>query len=166
MAKRRLGGGVMYYKIKFFFETESASRCFVTCVQVFSSKNLDEVIKEIAKEKNFSSDYTVEVEKTTLKKLTEEDQRRVLSELEDEYLMLKFGADIFNSVEYAKLKFKSLRDKFAVRNSCADLLNYLCARRKVLQKVDPTKITVSEFDKMVLELINFDTNADYGNYIN
>ena len=139
----------MYYKIKFFFETESASRCFVTCVQVFSSKNLDEVIKEIAKEKNFSSDYTVEVEKTTLKKLTEEDQRRVLSELEDEYLMLK-----------------SLRDKFAVRNSCADLLNYLCARRKVLQKVDPTKITVSEFDKMVLELINFDTDADYGNYIN
>lgn len=156
----------MYYKLIFTYQTKSGSRSHVVCVQIFSEENLNEAIQNIVKEKNIPSDYTVKIEKTTLKKLAEEDKQRVLDELEDEYLMLKYGSDIFNSKEYTRLKFKQVKDYFAARNTCADLMNYLCACRKVRQTVDATKITIAEFDKMVLGLINSDTNEANGNFIN
>ena len=91
---------------------------------------------------------------------------RVLDELEDEYLALKYGADIFYSEEYTRLKFKQPKDYFALRNLYADLRKYLCACRQVRQKIDTAKITVAEFDKIVLELIKSDTDKANGNYIN
>ena len=156
----------MYYNLIFTYKTEKESRSFVTCVQAFSEEGLNEIIQDIAKEQNIPLGYAVKIEKTCLKKLAEEERLRVLDELEDEYLALKYGADIFYSEEYTRLKFKQPKDYFALRNLYADLRKYLCACRQVRQKIDTAKITVAEFDKIVLELIKSDTDKANGNYIN
>lgn len=151
----------MYYKLIFTYETENENYSFATCVQVFPSGNLNETIQDIVKDNNIPSDYTVKIEKTTLKKLAEEEQMRVLDELEDGYLTLKHGAEVIHSTDYTKLKFKQRKDYCAACNLYADLRKYLCACRTVRQTVDTTKTTVDEFDKMVLELLNIN-----GKYIN
>lgn len=132
----------MYYKLIFTYETEEESRSFVTCMQAFSEKSLSEAIRDIVKERSLPSDYAVKIEKTTLKKLAEEEKLRVLDELEDEYLALEYGPDIFDSEEYTRLKFKQPKDYFALYNSYEDLRKYLCACRKVRQTVDNSKITI------------------------
>lgn len=156
----------MYYKLIFTYKTEKESRSFVTCVQAFSEEGLNEIIQDIAKEQNIPLGYAVKIEKTCLKKLAEEERLRVLDELEDEYLALKYGADIFYSEEYTRLKFKQPKDYFALRNLYADLRKYLCACRKVKQTVDNAQVTVAEFDKLVLESINSVVNETNGNYLN
>lgn len=156
----------MYYKLIFTYETEEESRSFVTCVQAFSEEGLSEAIRDIVKDRSIHSDYAVKIEKTTLKKLAEEAKSQLLSELEDEYLALKYGPDIFDSEEYTRLKFKRTNDYFALRNSYADLLKYLCACRKIKQAVDTAQVTVAEFDKLVLELIHSETGEVNGNYLN
>ena len=142
MATSRLGGGVMYYKLIFTYKTEEESHSFVTCVQAFSEEGLSEAIRDIVKDRSIHSDYAVKIEKTTLKKLAEEAKSQLLSELEDEYLALKYGPDIFDSEEYTRLKFKQPKDYFALYNSYEDLRKYLCACRKVRQTVDNSKITI------------------------
>lgn len=156
----------MYYKLIFTYETGKARHSFVNCVQVSSSESLNEAIQDIVNEKNIPADYAVKIEKTNLKKLAEEEKLRVLDELEDEYLEIKYGLDVFNSEEYTKLKFKQPKDYFTARNLYADLRKYLCACQKVRQTVDTTKMTVDEFDEIVLGLINTDTSDVNGNYIN
>lgn len=166
MATSRLGGGVMYNKLIFTYETEEESRCFVTCVQAFSEEGLNEAVQDIAKEQNIPLGYAVKIEKTSLKKLAEEERLRVLDELEDEYLALKYGAENFDSEEYTRLKFKRPKDYFALRNAYADLSKYLRTRRKVMQTVDIAQVTVAEFDKLVLESINSIANETNVNYLN
>lgn len=156
----------MYYKLKFTYETARGHNSFITYMQVFSDESFNEAIQDIVKEKNIPSNYAVKSEKTTLKKLIEEEKRHVLDELGDEYLALRYGSDIFLSTEYTKLKLKQSKDHFAVRNLYADLKKYLCACREIRQTVDIAKITVAEFNKMVLELINSDTSAADSKYIN
>lgn len=156
----------MYYKLIFTYETEKESRSFVTCVQAFSEEGLNEAVQYIAKEHKFPLNYAVKIEKTSLKKLAEEERLRVLDELEDEYLALKYGADIFDSEEYTGLKFKQQKDYFALRNSYAELRKYLCACRNIKQTVDTAQVTVAEFDKLVLESINSIADEINGNYIN
>ena len=156
----------MYYKLIFTYETEEESRSFVTCMQAFSEEGLNEAIQNIAKEQNIPLGYAVKIEKTSLKKLAEEERLRVLDELEDEYLALKYGSDIFDSEEYTRLKFKHPKNYFALRNSYADLRKYLCACRKIKQTVDTAHVTVAEFDKLVLESINYIADEANGNYIN
>ena len=156
----------MYYKLVFTYETEEESRCFVTCVQAFSEEGLNEAVQDIAKEQNIPLGYAVKIEKTSLKKLAEEEKAQVLDELEDEYLALKYGSDIFNSEEYTMLKFKHPKNYFALRNSYADLRKYLCACRKIKKTVDTAQVTVAEFDKLVLESINSIADEINGNYIN
>lgn len=143
----------MCYKLIFSYETKIARCSFVTCVQC-SEDNLNGAIRDIASEQNIPDGYDVKVEKTTLKKLAEEERSRVFDELEDQYLLVKYGSQIFDSEEYTKLKFKQSNDNSAVRNRCAELRKYLCACQAVRQSYDSEKITVAEFDKKVSELIN------------
>ncbi|MCI8487081.1 MAG: hypothetical protein HFE36_00035 [Clostridia bacterium] len=156
----------MYYKLIFTYEIEEESRRFVTCVQAFSEEGLNEVIQDVVKDQNFPLNYAVKIEKTSLKKLAEEERSRVLDELEDKYLALKYGSDIFNSEEYTRLKFKQPKDYFSLRNSYGDLRKYLCACRKIKKTVDTANITVAEFDKLVLESICSDVDQANGKYIN
>lgn len=156
----------MYYKLKFTYETEKESCSFVTCVQAFSEEDLSEAIRDIVKDRSIPSDYAIKIEKTTLKKLADEKRLQVLDELEDEYLALKYGSDIFDSEEYTRLKYKRPKDYFALRNAYADLRKYLCACRKIRQTVNPAETTIAEFDKLVLELIHYETDEANGNYLN
>ena len=143
----------MYYKLIFSYETKRALCSFTTCVQC-SEENLNGAIRDIASEQNIPDGYAVKVEKTTLKKLAEEEKSRLFDELEDQYLLFKYGSRIFDSEEYTKLKFKRPNDNFALRNRCAELRKYLCVCQAVRQSYDSETITLAEFDKMVSELIN------------
>lgn len=150
----------MYYKIRLAFDYDGDGCSWVEeYVNVNTRQEAEELIPKIAKDYEISKEYEIDIQETNIDEMIECEKEELCSKLRNDYIFRKYNRDTITIGQYAKLH-KELRKKEKLYEMLEDESRYLRSWALVKKKVDATKITLAEFEQIVLDLYNAKTNEE------
>lgn len=159
MARLCLGGGVMYYKIRIIFDRDCESFSWIE--EYVSAKNREEVkkyIPQIVKNYEKTQDYQIEIQETSIDEMIECEKEELWSQIQDHYLNRKYDMNTITIRRYFNAKRELKKDKAKLYEMLKDESRYLRICEHVKKKIDKSKVTLLEFEEIVLYLYNAKTN--------
>lgn len=161
MARLCLGGGVMYYKIRLSFDHDGDGCAWVE--EYVNVENLEEAEKrvpQIAKDYEISQNYEVDIQETSLDEMVECEKEEIGSKIRNHYIHRKYDMDTITIRQFANVQKELKKDKEKIYEMLKDEGRYIRICELVKKKIDKSKVTILEFEQIVLELYNAKTNEE------
>ena len=161
MARLCLGGGVMYYKIRLSFDHDEDGCAWVE--EYVNVSNLEEAKKrvpQIAKDYEIPQDYEVDIQETSIDEMIECEKEELWSKIRNHYIHRKCDMYTITIRQFADEQKELKKDKEKIYEMLKDERRYIRICELVKKKIDKSKVTVSEFEQIVLELYNAKTNEE------
>ncbi len=89
------------------------------------------------------------------------EKEELLSKIQDDYIFRKYNRDTITAHQYANIQRELQSNKEKLYEMLKDEGKYIRICDLVRKKIDKSKITVSEFEQIVLALYNAKTNEEY-----
>ena len=152
----------MYYKIRLAFDYDGDGCSWVEeYVNVNTRQEAEELIPKIAKDYEISKEYEIDIQETNIDEMIECEKEELWSKIRNNYIFRKYNRDTITIGQYAKLHKELRKDKEKLYEMLKDESRYVRICELVKKKIDKSKITVSEFEQIVLDLYNAKTNEEY-----
>ena len=161
MARLCLGGGVMYYKIRISFDHDEDGCAWVEeYVNVNSRQEAEERIPQIAKDYKIPKEYDVDIQETSIDEMIECEKEDLWSKIRNHYMYRKYDMNTITIRQFADVQKELKKDKEKIYEMLKDEGRYIRICDLVKKKIDKSKVTISEFEQIVLELYNAKTNEE------
>ena len=161
MARLCLGGGVMYYKIKLVFDHDGVGCAWVEeYVNVNTRQEVEERIPQIAKDYEIPKEYSVDIQETSIDEMIECEKEELWTKIRNHYIFRNYNRDTITIRQYANIQRELKKDKEKIYEMLKDESRYFRICELIKKKMDMSKITVLEFEKIVLALYNVKTNEE------
>ena len=161
MARLCLGGGVMYYKIRLSFDHDGDGCAWVE--EYVNVENLEEAEKrvpQIAKDYEISQNYEVDIQETSIDEMIECEKEELWSKIRNQYMYRKYDMDTITICQFANGQKELKKDKEKIYEMLKEEGRYIRICELVKKRIDKSKVTVSEFEQIVLDLYNAKTNEE------
>ena len=145
----------MYYKIKFVFDQNQEGCSWVEeYVNVDSRQEAEERIPQIAKDYKIPKEYDVDIQETSIDEMIECEKEELWTKIRNHYIFRNYNRDTITIRQYADIQRELRKDKEKIYEMLQDESRYIRICELVKKKIDKSKITVSEFEQIVLALYN------------
>ena len=156
-----MGGGVMYYKIRISFDHDEDGCAWVEeYVNVNSRQEAEECIPQIATDYEITQDYEVDIQETSIDEMIEYEKEELWSKISNHYMYRKYDMDMITIRQFADIQKELKKDKDKIYEMLKDEGRYIRICELVKKKIDKSKVTISEFEQIVLDLYNAKTNEE------
>lgn len=161
MARLCLGGGVMYYKIRLSFDHDEDGCAWVEeYVNVNNLEEAEKRIPQIAKDYEITQDYQVDIQETSIDEMIECEKEELWSKIRNQYMYRKYDMETITIRQFANVEKELKKDKDKIYEMLKDESRYIRICELVKKKIDKSKVTILEFEQIVLELYNAKTNEE------
>ena len=161
MARLCLGGGVMYYKIRLSFDHDEDGCAWVEeYVNVNNLEEAEKRIPQIAKDYEITQDYQVDIQETSIDEMIECEKEELWSKIRNQYMYRKYDMETITIRQFANVEKELKKDKDKIYEMLKDESRYIRICDLVKKKIDKSKVTILEFEQIVLELYNAKTNEE------
>ena len=161
MARLCLGGGVMYYKIRLSFDHDEDGCAWVEeYVNVNNLEEAEKRIPQIAKDYEITQDYQVDIQETSIDEMIECEKEELWSKIRNQYMYRKYDMETITIRQFANVQKELKKDKDKIYEMLKDESRYIRICELVKKKIDKSKVTILEFEQIVLELYNAKTNEE------
>jgi hypothetical protein len=161
MARLCLGGGVMYYKIKLSFDHDGDGCSWVEeYIKEESREEAEKRVPQIAKDYEITQDYEVDIQETSIDKMIECEKEDIWSKIRNHYIYRKYNMGTITIHEFANVQRELKNNKEKLYEMLKDVGRYIQIFELVKKKIDKSKITILEFEQIVLDLYNANTNDE------
>lgn len=151
----------MYYKIRLSFDHDEDGCAWVE--EYVNVSNLEEAKKrvpQIAKDYEIPQDYEVDIQETSIDEMIECEKEELWSKIRNHYIFRKYNPATITIRQFADEQKELKRDKEKLYEMLKDEGRYIRICELVKKRIDKSKVTVSEFEQIVLELYNAKTNEE------
>lgn len=151
----------MYYKIRLSFDHDGDGCAWVE--EYVNVENLEEAEKrvpQIAKDYEISQNYEVDIQETSLDEMVECEKEEIGSKIRNHYIHRKYDMDTITIRQFANVQKELKKDKEKIYEMLKDEGRYIRICELVKKKIDKSKVTILEFEQIVLELYNAKTNEE------
>ena len=151
----------MYYKIRLNFDHDEDGGAWVEeYVNVNSRQEAEELIPQIAKDYEIPQDYEVEIQETSIDEMIECEKEELWSKIRNDYMYRKYDMDTITIRQFADMQKELKKDKEKIYEMLKAESRYIRICELVKKRIDKSKVTVSEFEQIVLDLYNAKTNEE------
>ena len=151
----------MYYKIRLSFDHDEDGCAWVEeCVNVKSRQEAEGRIPQIAKDYEITQDYEVDIQETSLDEMVECEKEELWSKIRNHYIFRKYNPATITIRQFADEQKELKRDKEKLYEMLKDEGRYIRICELVKKRIDKSKVTISEFEQIVLDLYNAKTNEE------
>lgn len=151
----------MYYKIRLSFDHDEDGCAWVEeYINVNSRQEAEERIPQIAKDYEISQGYEVDIQETSIDEMIECEKEELWSKIRNHYIFRKYNPATITIRQFADEQKELKRDKEKLYEMLKDEGRYIRICELVKKRIDKSKVTVSEFEQIVLELYNAKTNEE------
>ena len=151
----------MYYKIRLSFDHDGDGCAWVEeYVNVYSLEDAEKRIPQIAKDYEISQNYEVDIQETSLDEMVECEKEEIGSKIRNHYIHRKYDMDTITIRQFANVQKELKKDKDIIYEMLKDVGRYIRICELVKKKIDKSKVTILEFEQIVLELYNAKTNEE------
>ena len=151
----------MYYKIRLSFDHDGDGCAWVEeYVYVNSLEEAKKRIPQIAKDYEITQDYEVDIQETSIDEMIECEKEELWSKIRNHYMYRKYDMDTITIRQFADVQKELKKDKEKIYVMLKDEGRYIRIFELVKKRIDKSKVTVSEFEQMVLDLYNAKTNEE------
>ena len=151
----------MYYKIRLSFDHDEDGYAWVEeYINVNSRQEAEERIPQIAKDCEITQDYEVDIQETSIDEMIECEKEELWSKIRNHYMYLNYDMDTITIRQFADVQKELKKDKEKIYEMLKDEGRYIRICELVKKKIDKSKVTISEFEQIVLELYNAKTNEE------
>lgn len=162
MAGLYLGGGVMHYKITLSFDHDKDGCAWIEeYINVNSLQEAEERIPQIAEDYKITKDYEVDIQETSIDEMIECEKEELLSKIQKDYIFRKYNRDTITIRGFAGIQSELKKDKEKIYEMLKDENRYIRICELVKKKIDKSKITLLEFEQIVLGLYNAKTSEEF-----
>ena len=151
----------MYYKIRLSFDHDEDGCAWVE--EYVNVSNLEEAKKrvpQIAKDYEIPQGYEVDIQETSIDEMIECEKEELWSKIRNHYIFRKYNPATITIRQFADEQKELKRDKEKLYEMLKDEGRYIRICELVKKRIDKSKVTVSEFEQIVLELYNAKTNEE------
>ena len=149
----------MYYKIRLSFEHDEDECAWVEeYVNVNSRQEAEERIPQIAEDYKIPKEYDVDIQETSIDEMIECEKEELWSQIQNHYLNRKYDMNTITIRRFFNTKRELKKDKAKLYEMLKDESRYLRICEHVKKKIDKSKVTLLEFEEIVLYLYNAKTN--------
>lgn len=151
----------MYYKIRLSFDQDEDGCAWVEAyINVNSRQEAEERIPQIAKDYEITQDYEVDIQETSIDKMIECEKEELWSPIRNHYMYRKYDMETITIRQFADVQKELKKDKEKIYEMLKDEGRYIRICELVKKKIDKSKVTILEFEQIVLELYNAKTNEE------
>ena len=151
----------MYYKIRLSFDHDGDGCAWVEeCVNVNSRQEVEERIPQIAKDYEIPKEYDIDIQETSIDEMIECEKEELWSKIRNHYIFRKYNSETITIRQFADVQRELKKDKEKIYEMLEDESRYIRICELVKKKIDKSKVTVSEFEQIVLDLYNAKTNEE------
>ena len=151
----------MYYKIKLVFDHDGDGCAWVEeYVNVNTRQEVEERIPQIAKDYEIPKEYSVDIQETSIDEMIECEKEELWTKIRNHYIFRNYNRDTITIRQYANIQRELKKDKEKIYEMLKDESRYFRICELIKKKMDMSKITVLEFEKIVLALYNAKTNEE------
>ena len=151
----------MYYKIKLVFDRDGDGCAWVEeYVNVNTRQEVEERIPQIAKDYEIPKEYSVDIQETSIDEMIECKKEELWTKIRNHYIFRNYNRDTITIRQYANIQRELKKDKEKIYEMLKDESRYIRICELVKKKIDKSKVTISEFEQIVLELYNAKTNEE------
>ena len=151
----------MYYKIRLSFDHDEDGCAWVEeYVNVNSLEEAEKRIPQIAKDYEITQDYEVDIQEISIDEMIECEKEELWYKIRNHYMYRKYDMDTITIRQFADVQKELKKDKEKIYEMLKDESRYIRICELVNKKIDKSKVTISEFEQIVLELYNAKTNEE------
>jgi hypothetical protein len=151
----------MYYKIRLSFDHDGDGCAWVEeYVNVNSLEEAKKRVPQITKDYEITQDYEVDIQETSIDEMIECEKEELWSKIRNHYIHRKYDMDTITIRQFADVQKELKKDKEKIYEMLKDEGKYIRICEFVKKKIDISKVTISEFEQIVLELYNAKTNEE------
>lgn len=151
----------MYYKIRLRFDHDGDGCAWVEeYVNVNSLEEAEERIPQIAKDYKIPKEYDVDIQETSIDEMIECEKEELWSKIRNHYMYRKYDMDTITIRQFADVQKELKKDKEKIYEMLKAESRYIRICELVKKRIDKSKVNVSEFEQIVLELYNAKTNEE------
>ena len=151
----------MYYKIRLAFDYDGDGCSWVEeCVKVGSREDAERKVPQVAEDYEITQDYEVDIQETSIDEMIECEKEELWSKICNHYIHRKYDMDTITIRQFADVQKELKKDKEKIYEMLKDEGKYIRICEFVKKKIDISKVTISEFEQIVLELYNAKTNEE------
>ena len=151
----------MYYKIRLSFDHDEDGCAWVEeYVNVNNLEEAEKRIPQIAKDYEITQDYEVDIQETSIDEMIECEKEELWSKIRNHYMYRKYDMDTITIRQFANVQKELKKDKEKIYEMLKDEGRYIRICELVKKRIDKSKVTVSEFEQIVLDLYNAKTNEE------
>lgn len=151
----------MYYKIRLSFDHDEDGCAWVEeNVNVNSLEEAKKRVPQIAKDYEITQDYEVDIQETSIDEMIECEKEELWYKIRNHYMYRKYDMDTITIRQFANVQKKLKKDKEKIYEMLKDEGRYIRICELVKKRIDKSKVTISQFEQIVLELYNAKTNEE------
>ena len=151
----------MYYKIRLSFDHDEDGYAWVEeYVNVNSLEEAEKRIPQIAKDYKIPKEYDVDIQETSIDEMIECEKEELWSKIRNHYMYRKYDMDTITIRQFADVQKELKKDKEKIYEMLKDEGRYIRIFELVKKKIDKSKVTILEFEQIVLDLYNAKTNEE------
>ena len=152
----------MYYKIRLAFDCDGDGCSWVEeCVKVGSREDAERKVPQVAEDYEITQDYEVDIQETSIDEMIECEKEELWSKIRNHYIHRKYDMDTITIRQFADVQKELKKDKEKIYELLKEEGKYIRICEFVKKKIDISKVTISEFEQIVLDLYNAKTNEEY-----
>ena len=151
----------MYYKIRLSFDHDEDGCAWVE--EYVNVENLEEAEKrvpQIAKDYKSPKEYDVDIQETSIDEMIECEKEELWSKIRNHYMYRKYDMNTITIRQFADVQKELKKDKEKIYEMLKAESRYIRICELVKKRIDKSKVTVSEFEQIVLDLQNAKTNEE------
>ena len=151
----------MYYKIKISWDFMGCGSTWIEeYVKAESREEAEKSVPKIINDYKADANGIVEIQEATIDEMIESEKRYFLRTISTRYMHRKYDTTTMNVRQFATLQRELEKDKEKIYEMLKDEGKYARICELVKKKIDKSKVTISEFEQIVLELYNAKTNEE------
>jgi hypothetical protein len=151
----------MYYKIRLCFDYDGDGCAWVEeYVKVDNREEAERKVPQVAEDYEITQDYEVDIQETSIDEMIECEKEELWSKIRNNYMYRKYDMDTITIRQFADVQKELKKDKEKIYEMLKDEGRYIRICELVKKKIDKSKVTISEFEQIVLELYNAKTNEE------
>ena len=151
----------MYYKIRLSFDHDEDGCAWVEeYVNVNTRQEAEERIPQIAKDYEIPKEYNVDIQETSIDEMIECEKEELWTKIRNHYIFRNYNREAITIRQYADIQRELNKDKEKIYEMLQDESRYIRICELVKKKMDMSKVTVLEFEQIVLALYNAKSNEE------
>ena len=151
----------MYYKIRLSFDHDEDGCVWVEeYVNVNSRQKAEERIPQIAKDYEIQKEYDVDIQETSIDEMIECKKEELWAKILNDYIFRKYNRDKIAIRQHVDIQRELKNSKEKLYEMLEDESRYIRICELVKKKIDSSKITVFDFEQIVLALYNAKSNEE------